>query len=145
MATFASDTTPKISDLTHRVALCTMHDIVRSGDTMALVREPVLWMWADVKAQFNMDSFLSRQGYAIKELPDRVTHRIWIRSQAGLDITSAAWVYETFRKSAPRWYKVVGVSETARWLALACHLVEKSDLAPQPRGPLSPQPSSVVL
>lgn len=145
MATFASDTTPKISGLTHRIALCTMHDIVRSGDTMELVREPVLWLWADVKAQFNMDSFLSRQGYAIKELPDRVTHRIWIRSQAGLDITAAAWVYETFRKSEPRWYKVVGVSETLRWLALATHLVERSDLAAPTRGPLGPQPSAVPL
>lgn len=145
MASFASDTAPKLSDLAHRVALCTMHDVVRSGDTMELSREPVLWMWADVKAQFNMDSFMSRQGYAIKELTDRVTHRIWIRSQANLDITSAAWVYEAFRKSTPRWYKVVGVSETARWLALACHLVEKSDLAPAPRGPLAPHTSQVTL
>ena len=145
MGVFASDTVPKIGELSHRVALCTMQDVVRSGDTMELARVPVVWLWASVKAQFNMDSFISRQGFAIKELSDRVTHRIWIRSQVGLDITSAAWVYETFFKSAPRWYKVVGVSETDRWLALATHLVEKSDLASPTRGSLGPQPSAIPL
>jgi hypothetical protein len=84
-------------------------------------------------------------GYAIKEGFDRETHVITVRAHLGLSVTSAAWVYEEFRVSEPRWYKVIGFSEQDSWLALSCHLVERSDLAQPPTGDLVAKASDILL
>ncbi|TAI61584.1 hypothetical protein [Bradyrhizobium sp. Leo170] len=134
---------PKIANFSHRVALCTMKDVVDQGGTMVLARPAVAWVWAGIRQP--RPSFMSPYGYAVLEEADRVTHIITIRGNAGIDITSAAWVYEKFRISPPRWYKVVGFSDVDRWIRLACRLVERSDTAQPSQSELSAARQDVVL
>ena len=136
---------PKIGDMCYRVALCTMNDVVLEGDAMTLSREVVTFTWASITHQWNQPSFIGKEGYAVKELRDRPTHLITVRYGLQLDYTSAAWVYEQRLKSPPRWYKVVGFAEQYHnWVMLHCHLVEKSDKATEPTGPLSPVKQDIV-
>ena len=79
------------------------------------------------------------------EEADRVTHIITIRGATEVDITSAAWVYEEFRKSPPRWYKVVGFSDVDRWIRMTCRLVERSDDAQPSENELAAVRQEVVL
>jgi len=120
------DIEPRISEFSHRVSLCTMHDVVENPSTMTLTRAPVAEMWAKIYALPHLPSFQSPYGYAIKENANRVTHWITLRYKVDLDFTSAAWVYEVRRKSPPRWYKVLGFYDNEPWVVLHTHLVEKS-------------------
>jgi head-tail adaptor len=133
------DIEPRLSDLNCRIAICTMHDVVSDKGVMTLTREPVATVWAKVYALPHLPSFISSDGYAIMERQDRVTHWITLRYKTDLDFTSAAWLYETRRKSPPRWYKVLGFYDGDLWIVLHCHLVEKSVNATEPRNPLSAQ------
>jgi hypothetical protein len=136
----------KISELKHRVAICTMKDVVVSADRMELRREAVVWTRAKIEHQQHLPSFVSEAGYAIKELATRGTHRIRLRSTLGIDYTSAAWVYEEFFKSPPRWYKVLGfVDDTRGMIMLECHLVESSDTAKPVESDLQPERMQVIL
>src|SRR5262245_48924019 len=131
-----------IAALKYRVALCTQHDVVNNADgTMELRREAVVWTWAEIAMQWNVASFISKAGFAIKELADRNTHFVTIRASHGLDVRSMAWIYEQRLKSPPRWYKVVGVGEADQWQVFTCHLVEASDDVRPPINALSPQQS----
>src|SRR5262245_27989579 len=135
----------KIAHLRHRVALCTMEDVVEKDGFMSLKRRPVAWVWAEIAMQWNLPTFIGASGYAIKETQDRTTHHISIRAGAGVIVTSAAWVYEERLKSPPRWYKVLGFGEADNWLVLTAHLLEMSDKAQPPVSDLSPQPQGVKL
>src|SRR5262245_15057153 len=135
----------KIATLTHWVALCTMEDVVDNNGQMELTRRPVTWLWAEITMQWNLPSFIGRNGYAIQETQDRSTHHISIRAGSGLIVTSAAWVYEERRKSPPRWYKVIGFGEADEYIVLTTHLLEMSDKAQPPTNTLSPRPQGVKL
>jgi hypothetical protein len=136
----------KIAAYRHRVAICTMKDVIISSDTMELRREAVVWTRARIDQQRHLPSFLSVEGFAIKELHTRATHRIRVRSALGIDYSSAAWIYEEFLQSPPRWYKVLGfVDDTRNTVMLECHLVEKSDKAKPVENNLSPEQTQVVL
>jgi hypothetical protein len=136
----------KIAQYKHRVAICTMKDVVISSDRMELRREAVVWTRARIDAQKHLSSFVSPEGYAIKEVATRATHRIRVRTTLGLDYTSAAWVYEEFLRSPPRWYKVLGVvDETRNTVMLECHLVERRDEAKPTESHLSPERTAVTL
>ena len=140
----ASET--KISQMKHRVAICTMKDVVVSADRMDLRREAVVWTWARIDHQTHLPSFLSEMGYAIKELATRATHRIRIRADLGIDYSSAAWIYEEFFQSPSRWYKVLGfVDETRKVVMLECHLVEASETAKPVQSDLNPERTRVNL
>lgn len=117
---------PKIADLDHRVALCTQRDVVLDGATMSLQRSAVKWSWAAIEHQTHMSSFISKEGFAVQESPSRPTHRITVRQGLEIDYSAMAWVYEEFRKSPPRWYKVVGFVDECDWVMLDCHLVERN-------------------
>jgi len=139
-------TAVKIRELKHRVAICTMKDVVVSSDRMELRREAVVWTRAKIDHQQHLASFISEAGFAIKELPNRATHRIRVRVGLQIDYSSAAWVYEEFFKSPPRWYKVIGfVDEGQRWVMLECHLVESNELAKPTDSVLDPQRMEVRL
>ena len=136
----------KIAAYRHRVAICTMKDVVISSDKMELRREAVVWTRARIDAQKHLASFISPAGYAIKELATRATHRIRVRTALGVDYSSAAWIYEEFLKSPPRWYKVLGfVDETRNTVMLECHLVEKHEDAKPTDSHLSPEQTEVML
>ena len=136
----------KISEFKHRVAICTMKDVVVSSDRMDLRREAVVWTRAKIEHQQHLPSFVSEMGYAIKELATRGTHRIRVRSALGIDYSSAAWIYEEFFKSPPRWYKVLGfVDEPRGTVMLECHLIESSELAKPTESDLNPERMQVTL
>lgn len=136
----------KISELKHRVAICTQKDVVMSADRMELRREAVVWTRAKIEHQQHLPSFMSVTGYSIQELSTRATHRIRIRSGLSIDYTSAAWVYEEYFKSPPRWYKVLGfVDDSIKYVMLECHLVESSENAKLTNSDLNPERMPVRL
>jgi len=136
----------KTRDLKHRIAICTMKDVVVSSDRMDLRREAVVWTRARINHQIHQSSFLSVDGFTLKELATRATHRIRVRAGLGIDYTSAAWIYEEFFKSPPRWYKVLGfVDEPPGIVMLDCHLIESSDRAMPVDSDLKPDRTSVIL
>jgi hypothetical protein len=124
-----------------------MEDVVEKNGYMTLARRPVLWTWAMIDAALNIASFLTPYGYSYKESRDAWrTHRILIRAQTGLLLTSTAWIYEERRKTSPRWYKLLDVTESDNWIFILSHLIERSDKAQPPLAhPLLPQPSNVEL
>lgn len=129
---------PKVSELNRRIALCKMHDVVEKDGNMSLSREAVVWCWAAIRPSTNMHSFLAPNGINALEARDRETHRVIVRAALGVEVTSAAWVYEWRRKSSPRWYKFLGFTDLdPHWLVLTCHLVERSDNAASPQEPVS--------
>ena len=134
-----------IGKLNHRIALCSMRDVVEAGGEMALTRHEVARLWAYIEPTSYLASFLSRSGYAIQESAMSPTHLITIRNLPNIEISSAAWVYEEKRQSAPRWYKVLGFTDMDNWVRLTTHLVERSDRAQAPVSGLAAQPSAVTL
>ena len=136
---------PKIHELTHRVALCTQHDVVVDSKTMMLHRSKVVWAWARIKSHYGLPSMIGLSGYTIMDPVTKASHAITVRAGLVDNVTSMAYVYEEFRKSAPRWYKVLGVSEPEGFLVLTTRMIEISDLAIPPQNALAPQPSRVDL
>ena len=137
--------TIKISDLSSRVAVCSMKDVVEKNGQMELSRKEIATLWACVRPNTTSMSFISPYGYATMENADRKTHSIFIRRKTYLDITTAAWIYEKRRVTPPLWYKVLGYYEEDCWIVMPVHLQERSDLAQPPIGELRAQPSKVLL
>ena len=134
-----------IGQLKHRVRICSLKDVVDSNGTMQLARNDVYSCWANIYAV--RGAMFSKAGYTIKENLDYRTHICRVRYQQSIDITSAAWVYEERRKSPPRWFKVLNISdldEDSRWYEFEVRLVETSieAVAPvaKPSDLLAPQP-----
>lgn len=144
---------PKIknSDLSHRVALCTMHDVVAKDGKMTFLRVPVQFIWAQVDAALNLPVFMTAGGYSYKESQDAwYSHRVIIRSQSHIEASCMAWVYEEKRKTSPRWYKLLGFTESDNYTLLITHLVERAEdmkpvEPPIPRFGLRSVPNSVPL
>jgi len=93
--------TIKISDLSSRVAVCSMKDVVEQNGQMELRRKEIATLWACVRPNTTSMSFMSPYGYATMETADRRTHFIYIRRKTYLDITTAAWIYEQRRVTPP--------------------------------------------
>lgn len=136
---------PKLHELTRRVALCSQKDVVVNSTTMELRRTGVVWAWARVKSHYGLPIFVGQQGYTVMDPTTKATHAITTRSGFDLVVTDTAYLYEEFRKSQPRWYKILGVSEPDGWWVFVCRLIERSDMAIPPQSPLAPQPSRVEL
>jgi hypothetical protein len=136
---------PKIHEMNRRVALCTQHDVVVDSKTMMLHRSKVVWAWARIKSHYGLPFMIGQQGYTVMDPVTKPTHAITIRNGLVDNVTSMAYVYEEFRKSAPRWYKVMGVSEPDKFLVLTTRMIEISDMALPPQGVLAPQPTRVDL
>jgi head-tail adaptor len=124
-----------------------MKDVVEQNGHMELTRKEIATLWAAIRPNTTSMSFMSPYGYAVQETADRRTHKIYIRRKTYLDITSAAWIYEYKRVTAPLWYKVLGYYLEDEWIIMPVHLQERSDLAqpPQSETVLRPQPSKVLL
>jgi hypothetical protein len=136
---------PKIHELIHYVALCSQKDVVVNASTMELKRTEVVWAWARIRSHYGLPSFIGQVGYSIMDPSTKATHAITVRAGLGLIITNAAYIYETFRKSPPRWYKVLGWSETDDYITMPVRMIEQSDLAIPPHSNLVAQPSPVEL
>lgn len=136
---------PLICELRYRIALCTMHDVVSENGHMLLRRKEIAKLWAKIESIVGVPPYLSPLGFNIMTGVDVASHRIWLRARARLDVTSAAWCFEERRASAPRWYKVLGVSDDREWVCLNTKLMEASDNAVAPAGLLSAEPSDIAL
>lgn len=135
----------KIADLKHRLRLCSMKDIVVDAKEMRLVRKDVISGWAAIEPRKR--SMFSAQGVAIQEEKNRVTHRITMRYRSDVDITSAAWLYEEFLKSPPRWFKILGdaqLSGDARFWLFDALLYERGMSITPPVEELPSQGPSVI-
>jgi len=131
--------------MNRRVALCTQKDVVVNASTMELRRSQVVWAWARIKSHYGLPFTIGQLGYTIMDPLTKATHAITIRNGLVDNVTAMAFVYEEFRKSAPRWYKVLGVSEPDKFLVLTTRMIEISDDAIMPHSTLAPQPSRVDL
>ena len=136
---------PKLHELNHRVALCTQHDVIIDSKTMLLHRSAVVWAWARVKSHYGLPFTIGQSAYTVLDPVTKATHAITVRNGLVDNVTDTAYVYEEFRKSAPRWYRVLAVSEPERFLVLTCRMIEISDLAIPPQGALAPQQTRVDL
>lgn len=134
---------PCTADLKHRVTVCSSADVVTRDGTLILTRTKAWDTWAKIEP--HRGSMFSRDGYAIRESRDQPSHRITIRLRPSILISSAAWLYEARRVSAPRWFKILDVTEigeAARFWEFAARLTERSDEITAPAEPGEPCPAS---
>jgi hypothetical protein len=136
---------PKLHELNRRVALCTQKDVVINSSTMELRRTSVVWAWARIKSHYGLPFVIGQLGYTVADPATKATHAITVRNGLVDNVTSTAYVYEEFRKSAPRWYKVLGVSEPEKFLVFTTRMIEISDFAIPPHSALAPQPIRIDL
>jgi head-tail adaptor len=122
-----------IGEFKHRLMICSMKDVVIQSATMLLVRQDVYKAWAMIMPK--RTSTFSKEGYAVKESNEQASHKILIRYNPHVDVTSAAWLYEERLKSPARWFKILGVAnkdECSEYFEFSCRIVEQSDLVEKP-------------
>lgn len=123
----------KIADFRHRVAICTMQDVVESNGMMALSRKDVYHCWAYID-HVRLSAF-AKGGFSVKDLIDERTHSIVIRYNRTIDYTTSAWIYEERLQSGPRWFKLlrhVVSNEDGEYLICDAKLVERGDEVRKP-------------
>jgi len=116
----------KLADFKHRVAICSMHDIVESAGVMSLKRTDVYHCWAKITPV--RGSMFSAPGYAIQENRNNRSHLIAIRVRYDIDFTSSAWIYEERIQSPSRWYKIldgVNAYESGEYFEISARLIEQ--------------------
>ena len=116
-----------IAQLRHRVHLCSQKDVVVEG-TLRLNREGVLSMWAMIEAKAS--SAFATTGAAVNDQRNKRTHIITTRYHRDLDISVMAWIYEARLKSAPRWFKVLKVTQSeqggSEFFKFDCRIIESA-------------------
>lgn len=149
---------PALGHMAHRIVLCSMKDVIDSSGDLRLIREEALRQWAKIEEK--SASLFSPDGQPVKDERGRQTHAITVRALDGVEISSAAWVYEARERRPPRWFKVLSVGEEAelsaygRFWKLSCRLYERADEITKPAAPgtaeksltvAAPLPSGVAL
>lgn len=141
---------PIISEFKHRVAVCSMKDVVETDGNMSLSREDVYHCWARVVV--SQGSNFSKDGQSIGQSRDVRTHKILIRFRRDIDFSQTVWFYEKRLQSAERWFKVIvwkDYDEAAEFLEADVRLVERGAvLSPPAEGSdtyAMPIPEGVVL
>lgn len=124
---------PGIAALRHKVVLCSQRDVIDNDGDLTLNRTEVRELWADIEPKAAQR--MTQQG-AAREERDRRSHIIYTRAMADINLSQMAWVYERRLKSAPRWFKVLKVTETEHrgspfWM-LDVRLYERTDDAVEP-------------
>lgn len=122
-----------IKDFKHRVAVCSMKDVVNDAGEMRLTRKDVYHCWA--KITVSVSSMFSKEGQAVRQGRNERTHKIVIRMRRDIDFTVAAWLYEERLQSPPRWFKVLSYQEqgeAGEFLELDCRLTERGMEAAAP-------------
>lgn len=135
-----------IADRNARVTVCSMQDVVQEAGYMRLFKKGIYSGWANVAAKTGGQMF-APQGVSINENLERASHVIHMNYRSDVVISSAAWIYQEFRKSPPRWYKILKVTEEVGcYFKFECRLVERADDAAQPVAHVaSVAPSGVEL
>lgn len=119
-----------ISTLRDRIKICTMQDVVIDNDRMELSRVSAIESWAGIEQKSG--SNFTTEGYAVKPDVEKQTHIITIRTRYDVDYTTAAWIYDQRRLSAPRWFKVLKYTEKMQFTIFSCRIFERSSNAIKP-------------
>lgn len=129
-------TRPVIGEFRHRVAVCSMKDVVETDGNMSLSRKDVYHSWARIVV--SVGSNFGKDGQSVGQSRDVRTHKIMIRFRRDIDFTQAVWFYEERMQSAGRWYKVIAwadYGETAEYLEADVRLVERGAVLSPPAEP----------
>lgn len=116
-----------IRNMRHKLVFCTARDTA-DGGVLYQARDIVFTTMGGIETK--KTSMFSKSGMAILEEKNRPTHNVYIRNNPMFNLSSAAWVYEEFRKSSPRWYKLIGVAELTddmKFLKIQVNLAERGD------------------
>lgn len=120
----------KIARMKHRVVLCSMDDVVTKDGEMILSREGIREVWASIDDR--RDTLQDVSGFTLDKNKERQSQLITTRYMYDLNIQSTAWIFERRRKSAPRWFKVLGAIEHRLVFIFSTRLVERSDIVTPP-------------
>lgn len=137
-----------IGDRTHRVTICSARDVGTEDGELLKARTGVVTGWAaiiPVKA-----NRFSRDGTAVDDNHMVKTHEIIMNYNPDLNISVSAWIFEVRRKSPPRWFKIIrvtNVGERSREWKFECRLVEAADDIAKPVQTFGavPLPSGIKL
>lgn len=139
-----------IGKFRHTVALCSQRDVVEDAQTLRLNRTEIRTFRAMIEPK--AASAFSGPGASIEPQKMR-THKIAVRADPRLLVSTYAWLYERRRISAPRWFKILRVVETEdsgrRYFVFDCRLHEVGDTVPTPEpdtaSPVVGKPDGVKL
>lgn len=123
----------QISELRHRVAVCSMKDVViaETGE-ISLAREDAYHCWAAITA--SVKTLFNAAGSAVKQSRDVRTHILTVRYRRDVDFTQAAWFYEQRLQSGGRWFKLLAMVEDGEYLQCDVRLVERGFEIAKPQG-----------
>lgn len=115
-----------LNDFKHRVAICSMKDVVEAGGQMVLARKDVYHCWARIV--HTTKSLYDGSGSSVKQSREVRTHQICIRQRRDIDFTQAAWIYEERLQSGARWFKILEFAEQGElghYLEMDCRITER--------------------
>lgn len=110
----------------HRVAVCSMKDVVTSDGGMSLSREDVYHCWAAIIP--SVKTLFGPGGDAIKQSRDVRTHKLVLRARFDLDLSQSAWFFEQRLQTGGRWFKLLGMidqNECGEYWECDVRLVER--------------------
>jgi head-tail adaptor len=119
-----------VASYRNRIVICSMSDVVEDNQMMRLKREAAIYTWAKINEE--KKSSFAPSGFTVLEPSERTTHQVFIRARREVNFSSSAWIYEARLQSAPRWFKIISLSEYKEEVCFACHLVERSDSVSRP-------------
>lgn len=135
-----------IADFKHRIAICSMQDVVEENGVMSLVRKDVYHAWAKIIPM--AQSLFNRDGDSVKQSREVRTHKIVIRFRRDIDFTVAAWIYEERLQSGSRWFKMISAvdqGEVGRYFEMDCRLVERGSNLNTPVDPVAKPSESIAI
>lgn len=119
-----------IADFKHRLIVCSVDDVVTSPESISLVKKGMYAGNAVIEPKRSQT--FAANGTTFQDKEQQVSHKIVMNYRHDVNISNAAWLYEQRRKSSPRWFKVIRVTEDCDYFVLDCRLTERSDAAAQP-------------
>lgn len=127
-----------IADFSHRIIICTSRVDVE-GDLTLLKRATVFDTWAKIETKKR--STFSREGYAVLDDANRVTHRITIPWRPDIDYSVSAWIYEELLMGSPKWYKILAdaMSDDGQYTVFDALLYQRSQKITEPADTLKPK------
>lgn len=96
-----------LASFRHRVAVCSMKDVVTADGGMSLSRQDVYRCWAAIIP--SVKTLFGPGGDAVKQSRDVRTHILVLRARHDLDLSQSAWFYEQRLQTGGRWFKLLAM------------------------------------
>lgn len=129
-----------IKDRGHRFHVCRQDDIVLSNSMPVLQRKAAWVGWGSLK--FSRGTQFAPNGGAVEESRNSPSATIEMNYRPDMEVSSLAWIYEERRKSSPRWFKILSVTEGRDCFVFKVRLVERGDDVQRPVTPDTPAPEA---